>query len=195
MLASITPLGERGRHRSYALTMTAFVMAATAAGAGLGAVLGGLGSLVAGGLAPSARLVLLAVAAAVALVLDLRPGPAPGPHRQVDERWLDRYRGWVYGVGYGAQLGFGLATVVSSAATYVALLAALLSAGVGSGAVVLGVYGAVRGLTPLLAVGVRRPDQLMTWHARFLAGRRPFALAGRIGLLAVTAVAVMGAAA
>ena len=105
--------------------MTAFVLAASVAGAGLGAVLGLLGSALLGGVSPSARLVLLAIAFVVALAVDLRPGPAPGPHRQVDERWLDRYRGWVYGVGYGAQLGFGLATVVSSAATYVALLAAL----------------------------------------------------------------------
>ena len=51
----------------------------------------------------------------------------PGPRRQVDERWLDEYRGWVYGAGYGAQLGLGVTTVVSSAATYVALLAAFLT--------------------------------------------------------------------
>ena len=31
------------------------------------------------------------------------------------------YRGWVYGVGFGGQLGSGVLTVVSSAATYVAL--------------------------------------------------------------------------
>ena len=40
----------------------------------------------------------------------------------------DEFRGWVYGLGYGAQLGLGVSTVVSSAATYVALLAALLCA-------------------------------------------------------------------
>ena len=51
----------------------------------------------------------------------------PGPRRQVNERWLDEYRGWVYGLGFGAQLGLGVTTIVTSAATYVALFAALLS--------------------------------------------------------------------
>ena len=33
----------------------------------------------------------------------------------VHEQWLTRYRGWVYGVGFGAQLGFGLVTIITSA--------------------------------------------------------------------------------
>lgn len=81
---------------------------------------------------------MLAVALGVAVAVDLRPGSAPGPRRQVDERWLDEFRGWVYGLGYGTQLGLGVSTVVSSAATYAALLAALLCADPGTGAVILG---------------------------------------------------------
>ena len=46
------------------------------------------------------------------LAVDLSNRTVPGPRRQVDERWLDRYRGWVYGVGYGSQLGLGIVTVV-----------------------------------------------------------------------------------
>ena len=49
MLASITPLGERGRHSHYAVTMSAFLLGALAAGALTGALLGALGGCVIGG--------------------------------------------------------------------------------------------------------------------------------------------------
>jgi hypothetical protein len=195
MLASITPLGERGRHSHWAVTMTAFVLAATAAGAAFGAVLGGIGSAV----LPEAwhahaRLVVAGVLLVVALALDLAGGrgPIPGPRRQVDERWLDRYRGWVYGLGYGAQLGVGIATVVTSAATYVALACALLSARSGSGALIVGSYGALRGLTPLLAAGVRAPDQLLALHVRLRRARPATdrAAAAVIGAAAILALAI-----
>lgn len=192
MLASITPLGERGRHRRYAITMAAFGLGAVAAGAGLGAGLGAIGSLLLGGVATGVRMAVLAIALVAAIAVDLRAGPAPGPRRQVDERWLDEFRGWVYGLGYGAQLGLGVSTVVSSAATYVALLAAPLCADPGAGALILGLYGAIRGLTPLFAARVRSPAQLLRFHARFLAVQRPVATAGRVALGAVTVGAVIG---
>ena len=173
--------------------MTAFALAGAGAGAALGAGLGAIGAAVLGGVDPTARMVALAVAPVIALAVDLRPGNAPGPRRQVDERWLDEFRGWVYGLGYGAQLGVGVSTVVSSAATYVALLAALLAARAGTGAAILGLYGAIRGLTPLLAAGVRSPGQLVAFHARLQAGRRPVLAAGRLVLAAATALAVTGA--
>jgi len=180
MLASITPLGERGRHSTWGVTVTAFLLGATVAGAAVGAVLGALGSLV---LSADPRLAVLVVAIGVAIVLDVLPNAVPGPRRQVDERWLDRYRGWVYGVGYGAQLGLGVATIVSSAATYVALLAAFLTASAPEGAIVVGCFGAVRGLTPLAAAGVRSQRRLLEFH-RALARRRA---AARWGVVAAQA--------
>src|SRR5689334_9638410 len=123
MLASITPLGERGRRSTWSVTVSAFLLGAAAAGGAAGAALGALGALtLPGGLAWHARAAILAGALALAIILDVAAHPAPGPRRQVDERWLDRYRGWVYGVGYGSQLGLGVTTIVSSTATYVALL-------------------------------------------------------------------------
>ena len=192
MLASITPLGERGRHRSYAVTIAAFVLGAVLSGAALGAALGALGALLFTGLDSGVRMAGLALGLLLAVALDLRPGSAPGPRRQVDERWLDEFRGWVYGLGYGAQLGLGVSTVVSSAATYAALLAALLCASLGSGAVILGLYGAIRGLTPLLASRVRSPDQLLRLHTRFLFLEPRAAAASRMALAAATGVAVIG---
>jgi hypothetical protein len=196
MLASITPLGERGRHSHYAITVIAFLVAGVSAGAALGAVLGGLGGL--GGLALGStgvapRLTALAIVLVAALALDLRSGPVPGPRRQVNERWLDEYRGWVYGAGFGAQLGIGVSTVVTSAATYAALLAALLGGSAALGALVLGLYGAIRGLTPLLAVRVRTPDQLLVLHGHLARAQRPAARAGHALLAAAAVLAATGA--
>src|SRR5437588_336686 len=47
MLASITPLGERGRHAHWAVTVSAFAIGATAAAIVLGALIGALGEVVA----------------------------------------------------------------------------------------------------------------------------------------------------
>jgi hypothetical protein len=190
MLASITPLGERGRHSNWWVTVIAFLIGATATAAGAGAALGALGSVA---LPAPPRLALLAAAIAVAIVLDAVPLTVPGPRRQVDERWLDRYRGWVYGAGYGAQLGLGVTTIVSSAATYVALLAALETASAPAGAIVLGCFGAVRGLTPLAAAGVRSQRELLAFHRRLARWRAPArwgAVATQAGML-VLALALL----
>jgi hypothetical protein len=191
MLASITPLGERGRQSRWSVTVAAFALAATAAGAAAGALLGALGTLLSGRADGGARTAVIALALIVALALDLSSTAVPGPRRQVDERWLDRYRGWVYGVGYGSQLGLGIVTVVTSAATYVVLLCALASGRPVTGLAIMGLYGALRGLTPLLAAGVRTPQQLLALHARLRgaeaatarAGAAVLALAGALGLL------------
>jgi len=188
MLASITPLGERGRRSNWRVTVSAFLLAATAAGAAAGALLGALGAVA---LPAHPRLAVLLVAIAVALVLDGLPRSVPGPRRQVDERWLDEYRGWVYGAGYGAQLGLGVTTVVSSAATYVALLAAFLTASAPAGAVILGCYGALRGLTPLAAAGVRSERQLLAFHrglARWRTRARWGGMLAQAGVLVVALV-------
>jgi hypothetical protein len=195
MLASITPLGERGRRSTWGVTVTAFALGAIAAAAAAGAVLGLLGAAAGlDGMSPRARAVLLAGAVAVAVAIDAWGRGVPGPRRQVDERWLDRYRGWVYGLGYGSQLGLAVTTVVSSAATYVAMVAALLSAGAAHGAIILGCFGAVRGLTPLAAAHVRSQRQLIDLH-RGLARWRVPVRRGTVGVqvaILVVAVAVAG---
>ena len=91
MLASITPLGERGRNATWAITVTAFIVGATLAGAALGALLGGLGALVVpSGFGTQARLVVLAAAVALAILLDAIPRrrsrPAPAGQRALAGR-------------------------------------------------------------------------------------------------------------
>jgi hypothetical protein len=193
MLASITPLGERGRRSRWGITVSAFLLGAMLAGAAEGAVLGLLGLAVLGdGLGAHARLLVLAVGLALAAALELALPRVPGPNRQVNERWLDEYRGWVYGLGFGAQLGLGITTVVTSAATYVAMLVAFLAADPGWGALVLGVFGAIRGVTPLLAARVQAPEQLRAFHARFERARGAIAPASLTCLVGMTAVAILG---
>jgi hypothetical protein len=191
MLASITPLGERGRNAHWGVTFTAFILGATVAGAALGASLAELGSLIVPpGAGVQARLTVLAFAVALAIALDVTSGGVPGPRRQVNERWLDEYRGWVYGLGYGAQLGLAVTTVVSSAATYVALLAAFIAADAGAGALIVGCFGAVRGLTVLAAAGIRTPGQLLALH-RALGCWRRRAQWGGVGVLVAILLAAL----
>jgi hypothetical protein len=166
MLASITPLGERGRQSTWGVTVGSFMLAAVGAGLLVGALLGLAGSLLVSGIALRTRLAILAGAALLAFALDVSTRAVPGPRRQVDERWRTRYRGWVWGGGYGAQLGVGVSTVVQSAATYLALCAALLAAGAARGALIVGVFGLVRGLQPLATWDVRRPEALVGFHVR-----------------------------
>src|ERR1700722_1365925 len=145
MLASITPLGERSRGFSWSLTASAFAVGAVIAAGLAGAIGGAVGSLAPDGTWRSA--VALAVVA-VALGVDASPlrRRLPTTRRQVNEDWMTRYRGWVYGVAYGAQLGLGVVTVVTSAAIYAAAIGAVLCGSVAAGAVVGGAVGVARAL-------------------------------------------------
>jgi hypothetical protein len=111
----------------------------------------------------------------------------------VNERWLDEFRGWVYGLGFGAQLGLGLTTVVTSAATYAALLAAILSRDPLTGALVVGSFGLVRGLTPLLTASVRSPSELFRLHAGLARWSARSRLVAAAGLAATSLLAAYGA--
>jgi MFS family permease len=193
MLASITPLGERGRGSNWGVTVSAFLIGSTAAGAAAGALAGAAGSIALGdAISWRTRLAVLTVALVTAIALEILPGRLPGPRRQVNERWLDQFRGWVYGLGFGAQLGLAVTTIVSSAAIYVALLAGFLAGDVLRGALVLGCFGAARGLMPLVAVRVRRPDQLRQLHARLERWRAPAGRATVAVLCGMLALAVVG---
>src|SRR5436853_430125 len=167
MLASIHPLGERSRRQRWGVTAAAYVAATVAAAALLGGALG----LVGGGLpatpAPAAVVAVVALAL-LGVVLDVRAA-VPTIHRQVDEEWLSRYRGWVYGASYGFQLGLGVVTVVSSFTVYLAFALALLSGSPASGLAVGTAFGLVRGLTIFAAAGVQSPDQLRRLHRRVAA--------------------------
>jgi hypothetical protein len=159
MLTSITPLGERSRGNRYAVTLTAYVLGCLLGGATTGVVLGVLGSL----LPTLPVLVLAAIACAAAAFADAR-GTTIG-RRQVDEDWLTRYRGWVYGLGFGYQLGLGVVTVVTSAATVAVLALALLTQSALGGLAVGLVFGGARAVPALLLGRARSHGELRTLAA------------------------------
>ena len=200
MLASITPLGERGRARRWRVSAPSLVAGSLAGGLAVGALAGGAGAAALAALdalgvrvGDTARLGLLAGAAGLALLVDLRPDRtrAPGPRRQVNEQWLEVYREWVYGAGYGMQLGAAVLTQVATAAVYVMLLAAALTGSVAAGAAVGGVFGLVRALPVLATWRVRDVQALGALHRRSSVLAAP-ARALTSAALAVTGVVLAG---
>lgn len=190
MLTSITPLGERGRRRRWGLTTAWYVAGSTAGGATVGVLAGGL-ALAAGGLSPGSRVLIVigALACAAAALADARGMRLWSWHRQVDETWLQRYRGWVVGGGFGVQLGFGLVTIVSSASVYAALALGVLTGSFWGGVAVGTTFGFVRAL-PLLAVHrVRTGEALAALHRRVTA-IAPGARVSTVAVLASGALAL-----
>lgn len=194
MLASIHPLGERGRNQSWALTVSAFVAGSVLGAAAIGAALGLVGRWLDLPGTPSSVLTgaLVAVLAVAGLVLDLRLGGlrVPTIHRQVDEQWLQRYRGWVYGGSFGFQLGLGVVTVVNSFTVYLALALAFFSGSAAAGLLIGATFGLVRGATVFAVADVREPDQLRTLHRRLKAWE-PTAHRLAVGVQAVVAVTAL----
>jgi len=176
MLSTITPMAERSRGRRWLVTSAWFVLGSVAGGLALG-LLAALGAAVVSfaAVGTSAVLVVAAVAAVAAAGADLGlVGPElPHHRRQVNEGWLDDYRGWVYGVSFGAQIGSGLATYIMTSAVYLTLVLAALSASVPAAVAVGVLFGLVRGLAILLGSGLTTPERLRTFHRRFEAMRSP----------------------
>jgi hypothetical protein len=168
MLSSIHPLGERAKNNRWGLTATAFVMGSVAGGLVAGGTAGIIGELLDAlwGTGTPAAVAIAAAVLAIALGFDLQPAGVdlPGTRRQVDENWLNRYRGWVYGTGYGVQLGLGVVTIVNTAAVYAAMLLATLSGSVVGGLIIGGAFGAVRGSFILAGRRITTPERLISFH-------------------------------
>ena len=169
MLSSITPLAERGRGHRYRSTAAWFVTGAVAGGLTLGVVAAALAALLAAAGPPATTVLVLASAAAVlAAASDARLGGfhLPIHRRQVNERWLDQFRPWVYGAGFGWQIGVGLATYIKTAAVYllVALLALTGQPWVALAGGVL--FGLVRGMAVLLGRHITSFEELARFHRR-----------------------------
>jgi len=191
MLASITPLGERGRRSRWGITTAAYIMGAVAGGAAVGALAGLLGSLALGGADIHVRLALVVAALGIGLAWELARGRVPGPRRQVNERWLDSYRGWVYGLGFGAQLGAGVTTVVVASAVYVVLVTTFASASAGTGVAIGASAGLLRGATVLLGARIATPERLVSFHERMRALERPVRSAALVAQLVLAGLAAL----
>ena len=196
MLGSITRLGESGRNARWWVTVTWFGAGAVVAGALVGWLMGWLGTALTSVVGSRQAALALALLAAAGIAADVRLGGLrlPTVRRQVDDRWLARYRGWVYGVGFGFQLGLGVVTVVTTSAVYVAFAAAALSGSPAAGALIGAAFGAVRWLSVLPGGRVRAPADLVRMDGRLRrwepVGRR-VTLAGQIAAVVVLAVVVV----
>jgi hypothetical protein len=197
MLSQLTPVGEASRGYRYRSTATWFVLGAIVGGATLGAVMAALAAAVSAIGATSAT--LLGAAAAFATlgaavdsgVLGFAP---PFFKRQVNEYWLTRYRAWVYGSGFGWQIGAGVTTYIMTAAVFVTVGFGALTAGPWA-ALALGVsFGLARGLAVLLTARSNTTAELFSLHRRFDALGEPVRRAVIVVQLgvAVAAAAVAG---
>ena len=196
MLSTVTPLAEAGRGRRWTVTARWFVAGAVLGGLTLGALIAeGLAAVVGAlGVSTSTALGIATVAALVCAASDLDPFGLHIPFhgRQVNERWLDQYRAWVYGGGFGWQIGCGLATYITTAAMYLTIV---LTALTGDPLVALAIgagFGLVRGMAIYTGRSITTTDRLLAVHRRFGALRRPVRLA-TIGVMFAVGVVAAGA--
>ena len=193
MLASINPLGERGRGTTFGRTLTWYLIGSVAGGALVGAALGLLGSALYDLLEPSRTAIALAVAtvcvAGLLFDLGLAGARVPTLHRQVNENWLATYRGWVYGLGFGFQLGLGFATVMTTAAIFVMFALEVLTGTVLGGVAVGIAFGLGRTLPLVFMYSVHEPTQLREMLRKAQSLARP---AERLTRVAIAALAVAG---
>ncbi|MDA8391331.1 MAG: hypothetical protein M0Z87_00740 [Actinomycetota bacterium] len=211
MLASINPLGERARGNKWALTALSYLAGSMMGGAlvvGSAAAVGRAAAWLAGahslvalvssgpgrGWAAEQPWMVPGLVGGLCLIAALADATAvPTIRRQVNEDWLVRYRGWVYGVGFGLQLGSGVATTVTTASVYLMLLLSFLD-GSPAGAVIGACFGAARALPVLTTARVTTPAALRAAHAR-LDARWGTARRATVVALMLTALAVPVAAA
>jgi hypothetical protein len=200
MLSTITPLAEASRGRRFRSTATWFVVGALVGGATLGAGAALAAALIGAlDLSGTVLLGLAAAAAALAMACDARLGGlrTPGHIRQVNEDWLERYRPWVYGAGFGWQIGVGLATYIMTAAVYLTVALAALTGGPLAALGIGCLFGLARGLAILLGARITTPAALVAFHRRFDALDEPVRRAVIVvqGAVALTAAsAALGAA-
>jgi sulfite exporter TauE/SafE len=194
MLTSITPLGERGRHRRWASTATWYVIGSTLGGLAIGALAGLIGAGLAQlDLSPSVWLIAAAAVCLVAAGWDSSGSRPPSWKRQVDETWLPRYRGWVIGGGFGAQLGFGVVTIVSSTSVYAALLLAALTTSFWGGLAIGATFGLARALPLLTVRGVQTNEALAALHRR-VGTMAPLVRRSTVGVLGLAAAVLVATA-
>jgi hypothetical protein len=196
MLSQLNPVSERARGQRYAVTATWFVVGALAGGATLGS------AMLALAFAVEALGVEVAVAAGATAVIALLgaasdahvlPWSPPFNRRQVNEDWLPRYRGWLYGVGFGWQIGTGVATYIMTAAVFVMIAVGALTGSPIVAFTVAIVFALARGLVVSATARFTSFDALATFHRRFhrlgpIVQRAVIAVQIAVAIVAATAV-------
>ena len=170
MLSTMTPMAERLRGHRFGVTASWFSIGAMLGGATLG-LLSGLGAALIhlAHLSSSVSATLAICVAMVCLLSDCEVGAVQLPpiRRQVNERWVERYRSSVYAGGFGWQLGAGLTTYVMTASNYLLVALGALCGSPRSAVVLCLVFGTTRGLVIFVNVKVTTTELLFAMH-RFL---------------------------
>lgn len=196
MLSSIHPFGERSRNNTFRRTASAHVFGSVVGGIALGLVFGliglGLNQIIDLSSTTRTSVVLAAAIAALAIEASGRERLLPSRTRQVNENWIQQYRGWVYAGGFGAELGFGISTIITTPLVHLLVISIVL-VGTLPAALLLGAtFGFVRGATVLFSRGVDTPDELRAFHRR-LDDLRSRSRSGAVAALVLTsAVGVTG---
>ena len=133
-----------------------------AAGAALTSLLGSIGNVSID--SGDSAIWVAGVLALIAGALDLGPFQPWTPRRQVNENWIGRYRGWVYGAGFGLQLGLGFAVFVMSWGYWAMLVIAIVSGSAAFGALLGATFGLGRGLLLLLSRRSTTTERLHSFH-------------------------------
>lgn len=194
--ASLQPELERRSRLRFANTFAAwsvfYVLGHIVGGASVGGVLGAIGLLL-----PAAWLWRAIFGLSFLCVLwslhefGLLRLPMPQLHRQVQRNWMQQ-RHWNFvAVGYGVQLGCGLATRIPSTTTYAVMCFALLSGTWWKGSLIMAVFGLFRSWAPV-AMGPRvsSPEASMQYAMLFSANEaRIKTIAGAVLLAAGLVVA------
>lgn len=200
MLSTVTPMAESGRGRRWGVTATWFVLGAVLGGLTTGAVVAVVAlGLEAAALSATTTVALAAVAALVAVGIDLVPATSrlaiPHHRRQVNEDWLVQFRAWVYGSGFGWQIGTGLATYIMTAAVYLTFVLAALTASPPVALALAAWFGLARGLAILAGARSTSTDRLLVLHRRLDRWAEPVrraVIAVEVGVAAVAVTAAAG---
>ena len=193
MLSQISPMAEAGRGRKFGRTASWFIAGAVVGGLTLGCGIAvGAIAFAATGLGETPAIALVIGGAFACAAVDTRVlgfGP-PFLCRQVNQDWLLNYRPWVYGGGFGWQIGAGVTTYVMTAAVPLMILVGALGTNPWIALAIGAAFGLVRGLAVLLGARLRTPAALTAFHRRFDALAEPVrqAVIGvQLGVAAVAA--------
>ena len=140
------------------------------------------------------RTILLVAATGLAFFFEVTRSERllPTRTRQVDENWIQTYRGWVYGGGWGAELGFGISTIITTALVHLLVVAMVLSSSPAIAVALGALFGFVRGATILGAARVDTPERQRELHRR-LEDLRDRSRSGVLAALVLSMVIGIGA--
>ena len=96
-------------------------------------------------------------------------------------------------MGFGAQLGFGVVTIVTSSTTYAAVLLAVLGGSPAAGLLIGAVFGLVRALPSLLLARVHDREQLHRVFIRVENWANPADVLAKVALAAGAAALTVAA--